>query len=219
VARWGKAHGPAVARDLVAWAKTVPAERRTQPEYLDAVQLANELAATLPESEVATLRRELKDLRVSVFLVTAVREQMRYDTTTLVVEAGKPFEVLFENTDFMPHNLVVVTPGSRPEVGNAAMKMTPDQLDKQGRSFVPKSKEILGATRLLEAGQKESLKITAPKEEGVYEYVCTYPGHWEVMWGKLVVTKDVDAYLRNAPREPEPTRKTAAADHAHHGTK
>ena len=119
----------------------------------------------------------------------------------------------------MPHNLVVVTPGSRREVGTAAMKMKPDQFDKQGRSFVPKSKEILGATKLLEAGQKESLKLTAPKEEGVYEYVCTYPGHWEVMWGKLVVTKDVDAYLRNAPREPEPTRKTAAADHSHHGTK
>ena len=38
-----------------------------------------------------------------------------------------------------------------------------------------------------------------PKEAGVYPYVCTYPGHWELMWGRLVVTKDVDAYLAANP--------------------
>ena len=62
---------------------------------------------------------------------------MRYDTTRLVVEAGKPFEVILENGDFMPHNLVVTQPGSRKKVGEATMKMRPDQLDREGRAFVP----------------------------------------------------------------------------------
>jgi azurin len=148
-----------------------------------------------------------------VFSVTAVREQMRYDTTTIVVEAGKPFEIQFENTDFMPHNMAIVKPGTRPKIGAASLKMRPDELDKEGRAFIPKTKDILGATHLLEAGQKESLKMKGIADEGVYEYVCTYPGHWEQMWGRLVVTKDVDAYLRES--HPAPAAASATSGHNH----
>jgi hypothetical protein len=52
------------------------------------------------------------------------------------------------------------------------------------------------------------------KEPGEYEYVCTYPGHWEQMWGKLVVTKDVDAYLRNA--RPASAANADLGAHTHH---
>jgi hypothetical protein len=52
---------------------------------------------------------------------------------------------------------------------------------------------------MLETGQSETLRIRPIREEGVYEYVCTFPGHWTVMYGQLVVTKDVDAYLKANP--------------------
>jgi hypothetical protein len=81
--------------------------------------------------------------------------------------------------------------------------MMPDQIDRQGRSYIPKTSDILGGTKLLENGQQETLKLTAPKAEGDYEYFCSFPGHWEFMWGRLVVTKDVDAYLQAHP-EPAP---------------
>ena len=143
----------------------------------------------------------------------AVHEQMRFYTTRLVVEAGKPFEIIVENPDAMPHNLVIVKPGTREKVGMAAMTMPPTKVDSQGRAYVPATPDILGATRLLEPGQKETLKMKAPTAEGEYEYVCTFPGHWMIMWGKLVVTKDVDAYLTAHP-ETAPAA-TAAAKHAH----
>ena len=75
---------------------------------------------------------------------------------------------------------------------------------------------MLAATKLLEPGQREVLKMTAPNREGDYEYVCTYPGHWEMMWGTLVVTKDVDAYLQKNPEaKPQPTGGTH--EHGGHG--
>ena len=40
-----------------------------------------------------SIRRDLREVRVAVFVIRTVREQMRYDTPRLVVEAGKPFEV------------------------------------------------------------------------------------------------------------------------------
>src|SRR5207248_11336170 len=126
----------------------------------------------LPSAEAVLVRKSLLDLGVRVFAIKTVREQMRYDTTRIVVEAGKPFEIIFENTDMMPHNLVIVEPGAREEVGMAAQTMSPTP-DKQGRAFVPKSKKIIASTRLIEPGQKQTLKLTAPKTAGDYHYVCT----------------------------------------------
>jgi azurin len=133
----------------------------------------------------------------------------------VVVEAGKPFEVIVENGDFMPHNLVIVKPGTREKVGAAAATLKPDDLDSQGRAYLPRTSDVLAATKLLDPGQKETLKLAAPDTEGVHEYVCTFPGHFQSMWGQLVVTKDVDAYLQAHPEAPLPP-PAAAGEHDHH---
>ena len=139
-----------------------------------------------------------------VFVVKTVREQLRYDTTRLVVEKGKPFEIIFENTDVMPHNLIVVDQGKHMELGMAAQTMTPDKVDKQGRQYIPKDAKFHSATKLLEPGQKERLEVKPLNREGEYEFVCTFPGHFMIMWGQIMVTKDVDAYLQAHPTHTLP---------------
>jgi glucose/arabinose dehydrogenase/azurin len=212
---WPRAEAASTAMALAHWAKTVPAEARTALDFVQTVQVARDLAGFLPAESAAALRRELRDLSVSVFVIRTVREQMRFDTPRLIVEAGKPFELIVENADFMPHNLVIVKPGTRERVGTAAASLRPDQLDAQGRAYVPGTSDILAATRLLESGQQETLKLIAPSAEGDYEYVCTFPGHHQVMWGWLIVTGDVDAYAQLHP-EARPVG-AALTDHTHHG--
>ncbi len=202
-ASWPKAQAGGVARDLIAWARTVPAADRTSTEYVETIQLADDLAGVLDAPAATALRADLKGLRVAVFVVRTVREQMRFDTTRLVVEAGKPFEIAFENGDFMPHNLALVRPGTRERVGAAAALMKPDEFDNRGRSFFPKTADLWAGTKLIEAGQREVLKLKAPDEEAVHEFVCTFPGHPLLMWGQLVITKDVDAYIAAHPAAPE----------------
>jgi azurin len=215
---WTAPEGSAAAKALVAWAKKVPATGRTEPEYVQAIQLAGDLAGLMETGQAAALRRDLRELRVAVFVVNTVREQMRYDTTRLVAEAGKPLEIILENGDFMPHNLVVVAPASREKVGKMSMRMKPDQADAQGRQFIPRTREVIAGTKMLEPGQRYRLQMTAPMAEGEYEYVCTYPGHWEMMWGKLIVTKDVDAYLQSHPEnaQAQAAAPGAQAQHEHH---
>ena len=95
-------------------------------------------------------------------------------------------------------------PNTREKLGAAAATMKPDEFDDEGRAFVPKSPDVLGATKLLLAGEQQSLKLTAPSVEGEYEYFCTYPGHYQVMWARLIITKDVDGYLQAHPDVPLP---------------
>ena len=209
---WNKEQAPAVSEAILAWAKTIPASKRTEQEYVETVQVGMEMAALLPSSDSARIRKELLDLGVRVFAIKTVREQMRYDTTRIVVQAGKPFEIIFENNDMMPHNMVIVQPGAREEVGNEAQTMS-GVPNKQGKAYIPKSKKIIASSKLLEPGQKETLKLTAPNKPGDYEYVCTYPEHWKIMFGQLVVVKDMDALLQ-ASAKPAPA-PAPAEGHIH----
>lgn len=214
-ANWSKDSAAKAAPALVAWARQTPNDQRLSAPYVQTIQVADELAGVLPPDKATAIRRELKDLRVAAFVVRTVREQMRFDTTRLVVEAGKPVQITIENSDFMPHNFVVMRPGAREKLGPVVETMKPDQLDSKGRAFLPRSRDIIDGTRLLEADQSQVLQFTVPNEEGIYEFVCTFPGHWQVMWGQFVVTKNVDEYLQKNPEAPAPAAQTG--HHNQHG--
>jgi glucose/arabinose dehydrogenase/azurin len=196
---WDKAKARPVAESILAYARTVPATQRTRQDYVEAAQFAMELCSLIPGETGGRLRKSLRDLGVSVFVIKTVREQMRYDTPQIVVEAGKPFEVIFENNDIMPHNMVFIEPGSRIEIGTAAQSM-PMVPDAQGFLYIPPHKGILpkAFTKMLEPGEKARLQLVAPLQPGDYEYVCTFPGHWMIMFGKMIVAKDVEVYLQKA---------------------
>ncbi len=200
---WKAQAAAPAANAIVTWGRKLTPAERAIPENVATIQLAVDLAGLLPADQAAGLRKDLKDLRVAVFVVNTVREQMRYDTPRIVVETGKPFQVIFQNGDVMPHNFVVVKGGTREKVGTAAMTMPPTKLDGEGRAYIPQTTDIIGASKLIEPGQTDKLNLIAPNEEGENEYVCTFPGHWMIMWGKLIVVKDVDAYLQAHP-EPAP---------------
>ncbi len=211
-ANWPAEGSIAAARALVTWAGKTHTSERTSRDYVETIQIADELAGTLPAAESESLRKTIAGLRVAVFIVRAVVEEMRYDVTRLVVPFGRPFEIIFENPDVMPHNLVVVQPGARLKVAAAAMELPPEHTDRSGRAWVPEDREIVAATKMLETGQSESLKLAAIRTEGNYEYVCTFPGHGLVMFGQLVVTQDVEAYLKANP-VAAPVKPAGAHNH------
>jgi len=213
-AAWAADSAAAASRALVAWAGGMPDSARTSRDYVETIQGADELAAILPAAESATLRKTFAGLRVPVFIVRTVVEEMRYDTPRIVVPTGKPFELIFENPDVMPHNLVVVEPGARERVATEALALPPEHLDRRGRAWVTESREIVAATKLIESGQSETLRIPPISEEGVYEFVCTFPGHWTLMWGQLIVTHQPDAPL---PANLPPPPGAPAAAHPAHG--
>jgi hypothetical protein len=68
---------------------------------------------------------------------------------------------------------------------------------------------------MLEPGQKEKLFIQAPRTSGNYEFVCTFPGHWLIMWGTLVVADDPEAWLQQ--HAAETPAAPAAGGHGGHG--
>lgn len=199
---WPKDQAAFAAKGIVDWAATVSADDRNAKPYLDTIAVATKLISKLPAEQAAAATKALESLNVKSFTIHTVREQMRYDVPRLVVEAGKPFQVVFENPDAMPHNLVFVQPGTYQAVAVSVQTQAPDKLDSKGRAYIPDNDpRVIAATHLIEPGKSEILHLTAPEKEGDYEYVCTFPGHWAIMNGKLIVTKDVKAYLAAHPEK------------------
>ena len=201
-AAWSKDQAAIAAKGIMDWAGTLSAAQRTTPEYTATIQVAHQLISLLTPDQATAANQALDGLEVRVLSLKTVREQLRYDVTRLVVEAGKPCEIVFENPDAMPHNLVIVMPGKMQEVALAVQTQAPDKLDKNGRAYViADDPRILEATTMVGSGKSETLRLTAPTTEGAYPYVCTFPGHWSVMKGELIVTKDVKAYLAAHPEK------------------
>ena len=121
---------------------------------------------------------------LTVIRIATVVERMSYDVKELSIKAGKKIKLTFANPDFMPHNLLIVQPGSSQEIGLAAMAMGAEGFAKD---FRPDSDKIIVGTKMIDNGEEETIEFTAPTKPGKYEFVCTFPGHFMLMKGVLNV--------------------------------
>jgi azurin len=111
---------------------------------------------------------------------------LQFAEKELRARAGERISLTFENPDVMAHNWVLVKIGAVDRVGDLANRLvtSPDAL---AHHYVPESPDILCHTRLVNPSTRATVHFTAPAERGAYPYLCTFPGHWQVMRGVLIV--------------------------------
>ncbi|MDB4703781.1 GDSL-type esterase/lipase family protein [Akkermansiaceae bacterium] len=175
-----------LANKVIAYLNSASNASHESREFLESFAFGRDLAGMLPGSIGADMNKTLDDFGATTFLIKTIPGQLRYDHTRILVSAETAVHLIFENNDLMPHNLVVVKPGAIEEIGTAADLMTAD-VKARAKDYVPASKKVLWSTNLLQPKERHELKFMAPAEPGEYSFVCTYPGHWRVMRGKLVV--------------------------------
>lgn len=146
-------------------------------------------------------------------------ERMLFTVKQFAVVAGQPVKIVFTNPDATDHNLVVVKPDALAEVGMAANEMAKDPKNANS-DFVPAAKSdlILHASPMIGPTRKSLvhvLRFRAPTEPGIYPYVCTFPGHWVVMNGEMVVARDLaDVEAMLAARQPTIVKEWTLDDFA-----
>lgn len=126
-------------------------------------------------------------LNPTVVRIGTVAERMLFTVTEFTVKAGAPVKLIFDNTDATPHNLLIVQPGAEDEVGLAAIEMAKQPEALASMNFTPKSDRIVLASQMLKQGEAETMRFHAPKEPGRYPYICSFPGHYLVMKGVMIV--------------------------------
>lgn len=196
VTSWPTSELKPMSDNLIGFLTEIPAEARTGQAGMDAVALATDISKRLDAVSAKAIIDRLKNLDVRIIAIGTVPERMIYDKEMIAVQAGKPVEFRFSNTDNMPHNFAVVLPGALKEVGELA-EATGRDADAQQRHYIPVSDKILVSSKALDKGGSQAIAFEVPAQPGIYPYVCTYPGHWRRMYGALYVVADLDAYNAN----------------------
>ncbi|HEV7347917.1 plastocyanin/azurin family copper-binding protein [Telluribacter sp.] len=111
---------------------------------------------------------------------------LKFDAPEVRVKAGSRVKWVFNNDDDMLHNCVITKPGTANQVGEAALTLG---LKGPEMQYVPESANVIYHTNILQPETSEAIYFVAPKQAGDYTYVCTFPGHYIVMQGKLKVVK------------------------------
>lgn len=177
--------------DIIAQVSALSASQRTQPDVIDEISLGKKLATGLIGDEAKQVRKQLNDLGINVIVLRPIPHRMQYDQANFFVEAGKPFQLILDNTDIMPHNVVITRPGAYAKVGIAAEMMATEP-DAMRKGYVPNMPEIIYASKMLQPSQLQRMDLVAPTKSGEYPYVCTYPGHWRRMYGVMHVVENLD---------------------------
>ncbi len=108
---------------------------------------------------------------------------MSYDKKELRVKSGSTVHLTLVNAGTDPsmvHNFVLIEEGTADKVGPEGMKAGADN------NYVPKMKQVFVATKMTQPKEKTDITFPAP-EKGSYDYICTYPGHYQKMNGKFIV--------------------------------
>ena len=128
----------------------------------------------------------LDAVEVSNDLTLEANDQMKFDKNLFRVKVGEPVKLTLNNVGEMPkesmgHNVVVLTPGTDlPAFGGEAIKAVDAE-------YIPATfgSSIVAHTKLLGPGETDAIEFTLT-EKGVYPFICSFPGHYGVMQGKIV---------------------------------
>ena len=115
---------------------------------------------------------------------------MQFSVKEFEVQAGEEVEIDFRNIGKLPkiamgHNLVILKNGISAIAfgGNAA------KAGANANNALPDSvlSDVLISSKLLGPGESEVIKFKAPSEPGVHQFLCSFPGHYAIMRGIMIV--------------------------------
>ncbi len=121
----------------------------------------------------------------SNLLVLNSNDQMLFDKSVLKAKAGEEVNLLLNHTgqiskEFMGHNFVLLKNGvDVDDFAQAAM------LAKESE-YIPAGDDTIAYTSMIGGGESDQISFTVD-EPGTYVFLCTFPGHYQIMRGEFIV--------------------------------
>jgi azurin len=113
-------------------------------------------------------------------------ENMRFNKELFKIHARKKIVLIFKNTaapsaTAMTHNVVILEPGTdMADFADVAHNAPKEQ-------YIPLAVAslVIAHTRLIGGGESDKVEFTID-HPGVYDFICSSPGHWGTMQGRIV---------------------------------
>lgn len=146
--------------------------------------------ATTPEAPTSMVETPASPIVTTETTVTVNLEgddQMKYNVNEIKAKKGQTVTINLHNVGKMPkdamaHNFILLKPGT--DVAAFAQKA----IEAKATDYFPESEKanVIIHTKMLGPGETDAVTFPAP-EPGTYEFICSFPGHYGIMRGKLIV--------------------------------
>jgi azurin len=113
-------------------------------------------------------------------------DDMRFDVRKIEVTAGQKVRLTLNHLGkldkkIMGHNVVILKNGVK--ASSFAVKAA----SSKDNDYIPVgTSDVIAHTKMIGGGESTVIEFIAPKK-GTYNYICSFPGHFAMMKGKLIV--------------------------------
>lgn len=107
-------------------------------------------------------------------------DNMKFDVTLIEAEPGETIEIVFTTRSNMPkqamaHNIAIIDLGVDLEEFVMASIMARDN-----EYIAPAFEDrVIAHTAMIGGGETSTIEFTVPETPGDYDFVCTFPGHYQ----------------------------------------
>ena len=136
---------------------------------------------TEEKSKIESVKKNVKEAHI----VLNSNDLMQFDKKVLSVSPGQKITLTLNHTGkgnkmIMGHNFVLLKSGV--DVDIFARKA----VQARDTEYIPEGDEMIAYTKLIGGGESVTISFEAP-EKGIYNFICTFPAHYQLMSGQLIV--------------------------------
>ena len=111
---------------------------------------------------------------------------MKFDQNELIVFEGQEITLTLNHTgkmskEIMGHNFVLLK--KETDLNDFAQRA----MLARENEYIPDGDETITYTKMIGGGESDTITFSAP-EKGSYTYICSFPGHYGLMRGVLIVS-------------------------------
>lgn len=142
----------------------------------------------LPKNKtVSTIKnKEVLDTEGVANVLITTNDAMKFSVTEVRVRSGQSVRLTLKHTGkldkkIMGHNVVILKKESKLSAFAMAAAAAKDN------DFIPvATDQVIAHTKMIGGGEITRIEFKAPSS-GIYDYLCSFPGHYSMMRGKLIV--------------------------------
>tara|TARA_B100001113_G_scaffold103700_1_gene83991 strand:+ start:953 stop:1450 length:498 start_codon:yes stop_codon:yes gene_type:complete len=135
------------------------------------------------QTKIELTKSEQKIEEFTVRALGNTMAEMKFDIPNITAKEGSKVKITLINESIDPamiHNIVFIKYGTRKEIAMEAIQ------SGMSTKYIPNNNNVIAGSDLANPGETIILEFDAPKK-GNYEFLCTYPGHSEMMRGYFFV--------------------------------
>ncbi len=140
------------------------------------IVLATFVALSFAFSAFATTMND-EDVRTINVVGT---DNMKFDVTLIEAEAGETIRIVLTTESNMPkqamaHNIAII------DLGVDMEEFVMASIRARDNEYIAPDFEdrVVAHTAMIGGGETSTIEFTVPETPGDYEYVCTFPGHYQ----------------------------------------